>query len=406
MPTSDAQTLAAGLAAAASFVCLTLPAVSFAEVVELRRSAKVYAQPQSKEKLVSGVVKRGTRVAVQETLDGSRASGCRARWLKIDSDAWLCSTTARAVDAAPGGEALPVVKPGRLLPHRYALTRSAIAYASVEDALADRGGRALSGEFGLRTLAIENRAGRTFVRTSRGWLERSKVRMSNPSPFVGIPIKDNLKTRRLGFVVADSAPLVDGLGRATGTTLPRLSAFSAPLGPGIRINGSLIWSFSNTNGITYVRDDDIVFVDVAERPASVGEDERWLDISLAKQLLVAYEGDRPVYATLVSTARTATPEGLFTIKKKRGVVPMRSTAKYNNEYHLDTPWVMTLEGRIAMHAAYWHDEFGTARSHGCVNLSPADARYLWEFTAPSMPPGWLRRDETETNAGTTVRIRR
>jgi hypothetical protein len=43
---------------------------------------------------------------------------------------------------------------------------------------------------------------------------------------------------------------------------------------------------------------------------------------------------------------------------------------------------------FALHTAYWHDVFGIARSHGCVNLSPIDAHWLFGFTDPPVPDGW------------------
>jgi lipoprotein-anchoring transpeptidase ErfK/SrfK len=109
---------------------------------------------------------------------------------------------------------------------------------------------------------------------------------------------------------------------------------------------------------------------------------------------------------MVSTARTATPTGVFHIYKKRAVSFMKSKPEHRNKYNLDTPWVMTLKGRIAMHAVYWHDEFGTARSHGCVNLAPQDAKWIWDWTLPAVPEGWLRVDTAEPDEGTVVRIRK
>jgi lipoprotein-anchoring transpeptidase ErfK/SrfK len=54
----------------------------------------------------------------------------------------------------------------------------------------------------------------------------------------------------------------------------------------------------------------------------------------------------------------------------------------------DVPYVEFFTQGYAFHAAYWHDAFGTARSHGCVNLSPLDARWLFHFTEPAVPQGW------------------
>jgi hypothetical protein len=54
----------------------------------------------------------------------------------------------------------------------------------------------------------------------------------------------------------------------------------------------------------------------------------------------------------------------------------------------DVPWTMYYRGGLAMHGAYWHDEFGRVRSHGCTNLPPAAARWLFNWTSPDIPQGW------------------
>ena len=54
----------------------------------------------------------------------------------------------------------------------------------------------------------------------------------------------------------------------------------------------------------------------------------------------------------------------------------------------DVPWVQYFKGGYALHAAYWHDDFGRGRSHGCVNLSPIDARYAFFWSSPTMPEHW------------------
>jgi hypothetical protein len=54
----------------------------------------------------------------------------------------------------------------------------------------------------------------------------------------------------------------------------------------------------------------------------------------------------------------------------------------------DVPWTMYFSGNFALHAAFWHERFGRPRSHGCVNLTPTDARWLFQWSAPLLPQGW------------------
>lgn len=124
---------------------------------------------------------------------------------------------------------------------------------------------------------------------------------------------------------------------------------------------------------------------------------RWIDIGLLSQTLVLYEGSTPIYATLISSGRDgmgdpqttlSTPTGTFRIYQKHVTTTMDSNAA-DNEFELrDVPWVMYFKGGYALHAAYWHDDFGRARSHGCVNLSPIDARYIFNWASPDTPEHW------------------
>ena len=124
---------------------------------------------------------------------------------------------------------------------------------------------------------------------------------------------------------------------------------------------------------------------------------RWISVSLISQTLVLYEGNRPIYATLVSTGRDgmgdpkttlSTPQGTFRIFQKHVTTTMDSEVA-DSEFELrDVPWVMYFKGGYALHAAYWHDDFGRPRSHGCINLAPIDARVIFEWSSPEVPQHW------------------
>ena len=126
-------------------------------------------------------------------------------------------------------------------------------------------------------------------------------------------------------------------------------------------------------------------------------DSKWIDVSIQNQVLVLYEGAQPVYVTLVSTGRDgpgdpaktlSTPTGQFRIYQKHITTTMDSNVA-DHEFELrDVPWVMYFKGGYALHAAYWHDDFGRARSHGCINLAPIDARYVFFWSSPQVPEHW------------------
>ncbi len=120
------------------------------------------------------------------------------------------------------------------------------------------------------------------------------------------------------------------------------------------------------------------------KPAGIEAGDRWVAVSLGDQTLVAYEGERPVYAALVATgaAVTPTPGGLFHVQRRaeRDTIAGGSPARGSSYYLEDVPWLTYFHGGYALHGAYWHDSFGRPRSHGCVNLSLYDAwwLYLWQ----------------------------
>lgn len=126
--------------------------------------------------------------------------------------------------------------------------------------------------------------------------------------------------------------------------------------------------------------------------------KRWIDVSIERQMLIAYEGLRPVFATLVSTGRgglsdpqtsSATVQGTFFVQSKHISATMDGDPEDENARELhDVPYVQYFHQNYAIHGAYWHDQFGKLKSHGCVNVSPADAAWLFEFTDPPVPREW------------------
>jgi LysM repeat protein len=104
---------------------------------------------------------------------------------------------------------------------------------------------------------------------------------------------------------------------------------------------------------------------------------KWIDIRLASQSLVAYEGQQPVYWATVSTgtSRTPTPKGSFRIYSK-----LRSGTMAGPGYRLpNVPYIMNFYGGYAMHGTYWHNNFGYPMSHGCVNMKISDAQWLYNW---------------------------
>ncbi len=147
----------------------------------------------------------------------------------------------------------------------------------------------------------------------------------------------------------------------------------------------------------------------APPPALLSPGERWIDLDLDTQLLVAYEGEQPVYATLVSSGARQTPTetGVYRIWKKMAENDMNGLTGEDPYSVATVPWTQFFspEKGLALHSAYWHDGFGTPKSHGCVNLAPIDARWLYFWSDPFVPPGWTMAAGILEAPGSIVRVR-
>ena len=111
--------------------------------------------------------------------------------------------------------------------------------------------------------------------------------------------------------------------------------------------------------------------------APVSNGEKWIDVNLSTQRLVAYEGDTPVYWVTVSTGLPGTPTvtGQYNI-----YIKYVSQLMYGPGYYLpDVPYVMYFYLGYGIHGTYWHNNFGQPMSHGCVNTPTSDAKWLYEW---------------------------
>lgn len=149
----------------------------------------------------------------------------------------------------------------------------------------------------------------------------------------------------------------------------------------------------------------------APRPLEVGVDERWVDVDTAAQRLTVWRGDRPERAFRVSTGvgaagePYATPPGTFRIYAKLRSATMASPPPVAGQsdahpYRFEgVPDVQYFHREIALHGAYWHRRFGERLSHGCVNLAPADAAWLFDVTAPHLGDSERERASDASDAG-------
>jgi lipoprotein-anchoring transpeptidase ErfK/SrfK len=112
-------------------------------------------------------------------------------------------------------------------------------------------------------------------------------------------------------------------------------------------------------------------------------DKRWIQVDISEQKLIAWEGKTPVYAVKVSTGKKATPTltGIFNVQTK-----LKKARMQGEDYNVpNVPHVMYYDRGYGIHGAYWHKKFGTPVSHGCINLAPNHAKWLYQWSSVGTP---------------------
>jgi hypothetical protein len=339
-----------------------------------------------------------------------RGPGCRGSWLEIGALAWVCRDAVELSPIAPlAANEPPATGP---LPFQYHFVKSlgSLGYSSLD--LAEEGIPDAEFEpgFAVAIVRVDRRSRHDpFGLSTKGfWVPMRDLEPARPSSFRGIATPNGRLD--VAWVSTDSAAVhvAPGGARRPGA-LPRLTPLN-------------VLDVVEQHGRRWLSVGDGAWVDaknaampeLSPPPAGVTPGERWLDVRLATQTLVAYQGSVPVFATLVSTGKgaegtePATPRGDFRVWVKLVTSDMDNleAAEASRYYAMhDVPWVMFFERGYGLHGTYWHGDFGRVRSHGCVNLSPADAAWLFEFSGPRVPAGWTAALPTPYDRGTLVHVR-
>ncbi len=112
-------------------------------------------------------------------------------------------------------------------------------------------------------------------------------------------------------------------------------------------------------------------------------DQRWIEINLTTQRLTAWEGAKPVYAVVISSGKKSTPTliGVFKIQSKQKLARMKG-----EDYDVpNVPYAMYYDAGYAIHGAYWHRQFGKPITHGCINVAPDHAKWLYQWASLGTP---------------------
>lgn len=239
-------------------------------------------------------------------------------------------------------------------------------------------------------LSIEERVERNgieYYRTSDGWYIKTSKTEPLPPPLerLGVDIEPG-KSLPGAIVVGDNAKRFSepdenspSLGRLERwSIIPRIAGE-----PIVAENG---WVRLEEAG-GYARDEDLARLRPPPKPKRLAPDERWLSVDLEEQLFHAYKGEQLVRVIPCSTGKRGnTAPGRYRLQWKLRKQTMRLRQGAFRVENVD--WVMyyDMENGIAIHTAYWHQDFGQPVSHGCVNLPLEDARWVYEWTHPLVLP--------------------
>lgn len=240
--------------------------------------------------------------------------------------------------------------------------------------------------------------GRLWYQINYGeWVRAEDLTLVDASEFTGMEIHGEL-ARPFGWMVVDywyslepgAEPPADAVKLPRYTFLEVYDAVEDDEG----------WLWYNIGGGRWMRQTYVSLVDPDQRPEGVGEAEYWVEIDLYEQTFAAYVGDRMVYAGLVSSGlnRWPTHEGLFQVWDRHMKTKM-SGAEGKVDYYFieDVPHTMFFDNDIALHGAFWHDRFGYKHSHGCVNMPPRDAEWVffWSEGAPNDLYVWVHTSDPQ-----------
>jgi hypothetical protein len=247
-------------------------------------------------------------------------------------------------------------------------------YVSLQDAIQKTGNFGYPPNYPayVAYTATETQGGQTYYQVLYGWMAGTDLQLLTPSTFTGIKLTRPVPFR-FGWVLAETQSI-----NAAGKPVQSYHRYQVI---------HEVPAVTSLPGYIAIGTDEWLLVDKValvnpQLPPQAGPNTcRFIYTDLNTQTLSVYEDCKLVFATLISSGKNSwTFEGRFTILYKveyNSILPPRySTSDY---YIEEVPYFMTYDDNFGFHGAYWHDDFGAAASHGCINLSPADAGWLYKW---------------------------
>jgi len=396
--------------------------------LRLVRTVGVRIEPGDDAKRI-GTVAIDTRVGWTRT---QAAKGCDKNWIEIAPHGWVCGDYVAPSKKEPYGQEVPHLDRGEVVPGVYGKITQAGAVTYVmdkperhkkgpkRDPIAKKEPTLVEdapviGSVNVRRYDELEVGGKTYWKIAQKegeYVLKSAVTLHQPSHFEGTRLGDDIGWGvPIAFVwPRGGGPTAYVLAKQNGGGIVREIAARTPV-PILEVAAGADakpTAYRIGDGEWMAPPDIRVFAPTAP-PPTLAEHERWIDVDLDAQILVAYEGTLPVYATMVSSGGKETPTetGLYRVWMKESEADMKGLNGEDPYSVATVPWTQYFypERDLALHTAYWHDQFGHPRSHGCINLAPRDARWLYFWSDPQVPAGWTMSAGVVEAPGSVVRIR-
>jgi hypothetical protein len=424
-----------------------------AVAVAVEGLVKIRAEPRW-DGAVIGLFRAGQSVGVRQAPPppGTSSDGCPGGWVAIEPRGFVClgrgvTLAPHDVEAEAAAEALPdraAAYPfhyGRSLgAPRYARLPSAAEQHHAEPAVAPS--PLTSGAEAPPALLASPALQRHFARVTRtrdtldaypgmklawskelqaegrSWLLTPELLLVPKDRVVPEPTVEPLSVR-LGAepsvslplaIVLEPTPKLGADGTPTGERWPRGAVLPLSLAAGSPRGKHLLMA-RDGQGVSPAA---AAVFERAPRPAGVGPADKWVEVRVTEGALVAYQGDAPVLAAVISPGIHGSSPGPYRTNPGRYRVSSKAlTGDMGGENEVgawrsrEVPWIAYYDRSYALHGEWWHDRLGHPHSLGCINLAPADARWLFEWLEPALPAGWYAVvANAHDHLGTLIVIRR
>jgi lipoprotein-anchoring transpeptidase ErfK/SrfK len=211
------------------------------------------------------------------------------------------------------------------------------------------------------------------------WVPESATAVTRPSTFSGVLLGEEPNKYTMAWVLIPQHP-APYPGAATDSNRPRMERYTRlNVFETVEVDG---WRWYLVGPDAWIKQTNVAKITFTERPEGVKG--RWIAVDLYEQVLVAYEDDQPVFATLISSGLPdwATNEGLFQTYWRLTSGYMTGSEGQSDYYLVEgVPYTLYFDNAISLHGTYWHDSFGYRHSHGCVNMTITDSHWVFQWTA-------------------------